>query len=137
MTVAIPSAKLNVVFKAGALPRVDHNRPEFLLDLGGVKIAVKVSAKAARKLAVHPGGAVLQGRLVAEGGKLTLLDAGFAWTDPPKSESTPAPAFLTPPKAATEALPRPLDRLSTLVTGLEARASLAAPLRQAMETRRS
>jgi hypothetical protein len=39
-------------------------------------------------LAQHAGGAVLQGKLVAEGGKLSLLDAGFTWIDPkPKLEA--------------------------------------------------
>ncbi len=96
-TIAIPAAKLNVVFKAGSLPRIDPNRPEFLLDLGGIKISVKVSAKAARKLAIHPGGAVLQGRLVPEQGRLVLLDAGFSWIDQPKTEPLPDPVFSSPP----------------------------------------
>jgi hypothetical protein len=42
---------------------------------------VTISAKAARKCAVHPGGAVLQGRLIAENGHLRLLDAGLNWLD--------------------------------------------------------
>jgi hypothetical protein len=44
-------------------------------------------AKAARKLAAHAGGAVLQGRLIVEGGKLSLADAGFTWIEP-KAEAT-------------------------------------------------
>jgi hypothetical protein len=54
----------------------------FVLALGGVEIHGKINPKAARKLAVHAGGAVLQGKLVSEGGKLALLDAGFTWIDP-------------------------------------------------------
>jgi hypothetical protein len=35
---------------------------------------------------------VLQGKLVAEGGKLSLLDAGFAWIDPkPRVEAAATP----------------------------------------------
>ncbi len=80
--VDITSAKLNVVFPEGKLPAIPPDDPSFLLDLGGVQIVGQVSAKAARKLAQHTGGAVLQGKLVAEGGKLSLLDAGFTWIDP-------------------------------------------------------
>jgi hypothetical protein len=36
-----------------------------------------------RKPAQHTGGAVLQGRLIVEGGnRLTLAEAGFSWIDP-------------------------------------------------------
>jgi hypothetical protein len=35
-----------------------------------------------RELAQHTGGAVLQGRLLVEGGKLVLAEAGFSWIDP-------------------------------------------------------
>ena len=42
----------------------------------------KVNPKAAGKLAPHRGGAVLQGKLVAEGSKLNLLDADFTWIEP-------------------------------------------------------
>jgi hypothetical protein len=55
--------------------------------LGGFEIAAKINPKAARKLAAWAGGVVLQGKLVSEGGKLALLDAGFSWIDPrPKGE---------------------------------------------------
>src|SRR5262249_41983509 len=69
--IPIQGAKLNIVFRAGELPAIDPNNPEFLLALGAVEIRGKVNAKAARKLAVHQGGAVLQGRLIVEAGKLT------------------------------------------------------------------
>jgi hypothetical protein len=85
----IASAKLNVVFPSGKLPAIDPANPAFVLVLGGVEIAAKINPKAARKLAQHQGGAVLQGRLVAEGGKLSLLDAGFAWIEPRAAESPP------------------------------------------------
>jgi hypothetical protein len=78
----IQSAKLNVVFPAGKLPPIEPGDPVFTLDLGSVEIRGKVTAKAARKLAQHQGGAVLQGRLVAEGGKLVLLDGGFQFLEP-------------------------------------------------------
>ena len=78
----IASAKLSVVFPEGKLPAIDPADPAFVLVLGGLEIHGKVNAKAARKLAQHRGGAVLQGKLVAEGGKLDLLDAGFSWIDP-------------------------------------------------------
>jgi hypothetical protein len=87
----IGSAKLAVVFPEGKLPGIDPNDPSFVLALGGFEIAGKVNAKAARKLAAHAGGAVLQGKLVSEGGKLALLDAGFSWIDPkPKAETEAA-----------------------------------------------
>lgn len=85
----IPSAKVTIVFAEGKLPAIDPAAPEFVLVLGGQEIAGKVNAKAARKLATHPGGAVLQGKLVADGGKLELLDAGFSWIDP-KAAAAPA-----------------------------------------------
>jgi hypothetical protein len=93
--IPIQSAKLNVVFPEGKLPAIDPGAPEFVLELGGVAIRGRVNPKAARKLAAHPGGAVLQGRLVADGGKLTLADAGFTWiepkaTAPPVSAAAPA-----------------------------------------------
>jgi hypothetical protein len=77
----IASAKLNVDFPEGELPAIDPADPAFVLVLGGLEIAAKVNPKAARKLAQHKG-AVLQGRLVVEGGKPALLDAGFTWIDP-------------------------------------------------------
>ena len=65
--VDIASAKLNVVFREGQLPVIDPANPAFVLVLGGLEIRGKVNPKAARKLAQHRGGAVLQGKLVAEG----------------------------------------------------------------------
>jgi len=80
--VDVPSAKLTVVFPEGKLPAIDPADPAFVLVLGGLEVHAKVNAKAARKLAQHRGGAVLQGKLVVEGGKPGLLDAGFTWIDP-------------------------------------------------------
>jgi hypothetical protein len=74
--------KLAVVFPEGKLPAVDPNNPSFVLALGGFEIAGKVNAKAARKLAAHAGEAVLQGRLIVEGGKPVLAEAGFSWIEP-------------------------------------------------------
>jgi hypothetical protein len=78
----IPSAKLAVVFPEGKLPSLDPANPEFVLFLDGFQIHGKVNAKAARKLAAHAGGAVLQGKLIVEGGKLSLAEAGFSWIEP-------------------------------------------------------
>jgi hypothetical protein len=84
----IPSAKLAVVFPAGKLPALDPNDPNFTLALGGFEIRASVNPKAARKLAQHKGGAVLQGRLIVDGGKLVLADAGFSWIEPkPQAEA--------------------------------------------------
>jgi hypothetical protein len=84
----IPSAKLTVVFPEGKLPAIDPADPAFVLVLGGVEISGKVNPKAARKLAAHPGGAVLQGKLIVEAGKLSLLDAGFSWIEPKAEAAT-------------------------------------------------
>src|SRR3954447_18455272 len=78
----IPSAKLTVVFPEGKLPAIDPADPAFVLVLGDFEIHGKVNPKAARKLAVHKGGAVLQGKLIVEAGKLSLADAGFSWIQP-------------------------------------------------------
>jgi hypothetical protein len=91
----ITSAKLTVVFPEGKLPAIDPADPAFVLVLGKLEIHGKVNPKAARKLAQHRGGAVLQGKLVAEGSKLNLLDAGFTWIDPkaaaaPEAGAAPA-----------------------------------------------
>jgi hypothetical protein len=83
----IPSAKLSVVFPEGFLPAIDPATPEFALVLGGVEIGAKINPKAARKLAVHKGGAVLQGKLIVEAGKLSLADAGFSWIEPKADEA--------------------------------------------------
>jgi hypothetical protein len=91
----IPSAKLTVVFPEGKLPAIDPANPAFVLVLGALEIRGKVNPKAARKLAQHRGGAVLQGKLVVDGGKLDLIDAGFTWIDP-KPEAAPE-AGATPP----------------------------------------
>lgn len=102
--ISISSAKLNVVFPEGKLPAIDPARPDFLLDLGGTEIRGKINAKSARKLAAHRGGAVLQGRLVIEAGKLSLLDAGFSWLEPKaearQSEAQPEGSPGGPPTGA-------------------------------------
>lgn len=86
--VDIASAKLSVIFPEGKLPEIDPADSAFVLILGGLEIRGKVNPKAARKLAQHRGGAVLQGKLVAEGGKFDLLDAGFTWIDPKTEGAT-------------------------------------------------
>jgi hypothetical protein len=90
----IASAKLTVVFPEGKLPAIDPAEPAFVLVLGSHEIHGQVNPKAARKLAQHKGGAVLQGKLVVnEAGKLSLADAGFSWIEP-KAE---AERFSEPP----------------------------------------
>jgi hypothetical protein len=74
----IATAKLNVVFPEGKLPAIDPADQALVLVLGGVEIGAKVNPKAARKLAQHKGGAVLQGKLIVEAGTLSLADAGFS-----------------------------------------------------------
>ena len=88
--IEIQSAKLNVVFRAGELPRIDDKNPTFTLSIGSVNVAARINGKAARKLAVWPHGAVLQGRLVCENGRLVLNEAGFQWIEP-KPPAEPAP----------------------------------------------
>jgi hypothetical protein len=93
--VDIPSAKLTVVFPEGKLPAIDPANPEFVLVLGSLEIHSKVNPKAARKLAQHKGGAFVQGKLVVDGGKLEMLDAGFTLIDPRPAappEGDPKPA---------------------------------------------
>jgi hypothetical protein len=97
----INAIKANIVFPEGKLPAIDPARPEFVLALGPVEITARVNPKAARRLAAHQGGAVLQGRLIVENGKLTLADAGFTWIDPkpaapPTGQGPPQPEPATP-----------------------------------------
>jgi hypothetical protein len=80
--IVITGAKLNVVFREGELPAIDPAKPDFVLDLGGTEIYGFVNAKAARKLAQHKGGVVLQGKLISENRNLVLRDAGFQFIEP-------------------------------------------------------
>ena len=81
-SIIVPSIKATVPFRAGSLPSVDPANPTFELVMDGLKIQGKVNAKAARKLAVWQGSAILQGRLVVEGSRLVLTEAGFLFNDP-------------------------------------------------------
>jgi len=89
-SIIVPSIKVTIPFRAGSLPSIDPADPTFQLDLGGIKIQGKVNAKAARKLAVWQGSAVLQGKLVMEGGRLVMIDCGFSWVDPKPVEEVKA-----------------------------------------------
>jgi hypothetical protein len=95
-TIPLSNIKVSLPFKTGALPRIDPNRPEFTLVLGTVHIRGSISAKSARKIAAHQGGAVLQGRLVEQGGKLTLVDGGFSFFDARPVETTSPEAAGSP-----------------------------------------
>jgi hypothetical protein len=94
-TIKISSLKAVVSFKAGELPRVDPNDPVIKIVLGTVEITARINAKSARKLAVHPGGAVLQGKLSVEGGRLVLAEAGFQFLDPKPAADAAKPAAAT------------------------------------------
>jgi hypothetical protein len=82
VTIQAQSLKVALPFRHGSLPKIDPEAPRFTILLGGIPIVVAISAKAARKAAIHQGGAVLQGRLQVEGGRLVLREAGFSWLDP-------------------------------------------------------
>ena len=81
-SLTITSAKLNIVLPAGKLPDVDPNDPTIRINLEGLTIVAKVTAKATRKLKTHSGAAILQGKLVMERGGLVLADAGFQFLEP-------------------------------------------------------
>ncbi len=80
-TIAVQAIKVTLPFRTGELPKVPWQDPVFELSLGGLKIECRITAKAARKLSIHSGPALLQGRLVMEGGRLVLLQAGFVFVD--------------------------------------------------------
>ena len=89
--IPIVSAKFTTVFKPGDLPRIDPDKPVFQLNLEGLVIEARVNAKAARKLAVWTGGAVLQGNLRYSAGRLSLAEAGFQFLDPKPAPAAPGP----------------------------------------------
>ena len=61
-TLQVQSVKLVVPFKAGEVPRdIDPADPRLVIELGGLQIQAKVNAKAARKLAQHPGARSFRG----------------------------------------------------------------------------
>ncbi len=101
--IQIPSAKIAVVFRPGELPRVDPANPIFNLTLGRTTIECRINAKSARKLAIHPHGAVLQGRLVETDGRLALLDAGFQWLEPKPAPPPPGEPLTAEEHVATAA----------------------------------
>jgi hypothetical protein len=80
--IEITSAKISIIFPEDRLPAIDPAHPSFVIALGGHAIQAGVNVKAARKLATHEGGAVLEGKLVAQGDKLVLIEAGFTWLEP-------------------------------------------------------
>jgi hypothetical protein len=87
-TISVTSAKFGLAFKAGQLPDINPDNPSFVINLDGLKVQSKITAKAARKLKAHAGGAVLSGKLVVQDGDLVLLDAGIQFLDvqPPASQ---------------------------------------------------
>ena len=82
-TIDVSAAKFALSFKAGQLPRIDPNNPQFVINLSGCRILSKISAKAARKLQVHAGGAVLTGKLIVQNRELYLAEAGIQFLDVP------------------------------------------------------
>ncbi len=114
LTIPVNSLKIALPFRAGSLPSIDPGDPTFQLELDGLRIQGRVNAKAARKLAVWQGGAVLQGRLINESGRLVLLDCGFSWSDPrPVGEPSP----LASPPVGSSSLASP----ATLVESRESK----------------
>jgi hypothetical protein len=89
-TITVPSVKLAIHFRANDLPRIDPGHPLFTIDLGGITIAASVNAKAAKRLASHTGAVVLQGKLTADRGRLTLLEAGFQFIPPAETVAVAA-----------------------------------------------
>ena len=79
--------KHDVAFRGGELQASPPEDPAFVLVLGGLEIRGKVNAKAAKKLAAHRGGTVLQGKLGVEGGEASLAEAGFSWIKPRAEEA--------------------------------------------------
>lgn len=84
--ITVTSAKLAIVFPEGKLRRVDPADPRFeiALVLSGIRILAKINAKAARKLAAHTGGAVLQGRLLTAGWSCWTLGLAGSIPSPPR-----------------------------------------------------
>jgi hypothetical protein len=100
--ISATSLKATLPFAQGNLPKLDPNDPTFIIDLGGVEISGRLNPKAIRKLAAHRGGAVLQGKMQVETGKLVLLDAGFQLLE--RRPATPAtPASPAPPQPSPAA----------------------------------
>ena len=86
-TIAIASLKVTIPFRAGELPKLAPMNPAFELVLGGIRIQGKVNAKAARKAASWGGSGCLQGRLVAQDGRLILTEGGILFNDPSRRPS--------------------------------------------------
>lgn len=86
-TIPVPSAKLTVVFRAGALPSISPNDPVFDLAIGDppTLVSVRINPKAASKLVTWAGDAMLQGTLRVQAGRLVLDSAGFTFLDPKPS----------------------------------------------------
>lgn len=87
-TAKVKSIKATVVFPADQKPDISPEDPRIRIEMeGGLTILAKVNAKAARKLRLHTGTSVLQGRLVIDQGVLTLADAGFTFSPPPTADA--------------------------------------------------
>jgi hypothetical protein len=103
----LQSVKVAIPFKAGSLPDVDPADPRITIDLGGVVIHAQINAKAARKLEAHTGGAVLQGRLLVEDGRLSLVEAGFQMLDPRPDDEACRPSGSPPTTKGPSPSPGP------------------------------
>jgi len=98
-TAKVKSIKATVVFPADQKPDISPEDPRIRIEMeGGLTILAKVNAKAARKLRLHTGTSVLQGRLVIDQGVLTLADAGFTFSPPPTADAA-ASGLPTEPKS--------------------------------------
>jgi len=109
-TIPVSSIKAAIVFAAGNLPSVDPSEARIELVFSGLKIEARINRKAAARLSVHHGGAVLQGRLIAgPNNGLVLAEAGFTWLEP-----RPSPSGAQAGQGAT-------DHATTTEPGTEAR----------------
>ena len=78
MSTITAATTAHIYVRAGRLPEISPSNPEFEIVVGRLKVRVRVTPRAARRLADHEGPALLVGRLhTDDDGRLVLLNAGF------------------------------------------------------------
>jgi hypothetical protein len=100
----VDALKVMLPFPAGKLPKINPNDPHLLLEFGGIKIHARFNSKSVRKLNLHIGSDVLQGRLLFSNGAYVLMYAGFQLIEPREPEPMATPptlAFQRPPRAGS------------------------------------